>query len=39
MYMSKFTIGERKAFGRGVKCGFAKALKAKKHKTKHRKKK
>lgn len=32
--MSKFTYGERKAFGRGVKCGFAKALKTKKRKSK-----
>lgn len=32
--MSKFTHGERKAFGRGVKCGFAKALKTRKLKPK-----
>lgn len=24
---SKYTYGERKAFGRGVKCGFAKKVK------------
>ncbi|MDE6946161.1 MAG: hypothetical protein K2P14_03140 [Anaeroplasmataceae bacterium] len=35
--MSKFTYGERKAFGRGVKCGFAKGLKTRKHKTKRSK--
>ena len=33
--MFKFTYGEHKAFGRGVKCGFAKGLKSRKHKKKH----
>ena len=33
--MFKFTYGERKAFGRGVKCGFAKGLKSRKNKKKH----
>lgn len=32
--MSKFTYGERKAFGRGVKCGFAKGLKSRNRKHK-----